>query len=66
MCAWQEAYLFPLQFIQSLLMKAQQQEICSPFRNDKDCLSRIYPCFPEVRVPTTKLFQVNALVQAEI
>lgn len=26
----------PLQFIQSLLMKARQQEICSPFRNDKD------------------------------
>lgn len=37
MCERQETCLFPFSLFSGLLMKAQQQEMCSPFKNDKDC-----------------------------
>lgn len=44
-------------------MKAQQQEVCSPFQNDKDHQSRIYLCLLEIKVPAPKLFQGTSLAQ---
>lgn len=44
-------------------MKAQQQEVCSPFQNDKDHQSRIYLCLLEMKAPAPKLFQGTSLAQ---